>query len=110
MKDIAELNRLYSEAESCDSELFAEQRSNVRLVAGDHYTSKNSRFWGRIRDSKQISSDSKIRLTKNHIQKITKTYQNNILSHAPGVGISAKMRMNFRTKRQQNSTAASGRT
>jgi hypothetical protein len=88
MKKIADLNRLYTEGESADSELFAEQRSNVRLVSGDHYTSKNSRFWGRIRDSKQISNEAKIRLTKNHIQKITKTYANNIGAHAPGVGIS----------------------
>ncbi len=83
--DIAELNRRYKESESCDSDLFAEQRSNVLLVSGDHYNRKGSRFWNRIRDNKQLSSEQKIRLTKNHIQKITKTYVNNITSFAPGV-------------------------
>lgn len=83
--DITELNRRYQTAESCDSELFAEQRSNVLLVSGDHYTRRGSRFWNRIRDTKQLSSEQKIRLTKNHIQKITLTYTNNITSHAPGV-------------------------
>jgi hypothetical protein len=87
MKTIADLNSLYSEAETADSELFSEQRSNVRLVSGDHYPNKNSRFWARIRDTKQISQEAKIRITKNHLQKITKTYVNNILAHAPGVAV-----------------------
>lgn len=90
MKDIAELNKLYSDAESVDADLFAEQKSNVRLVIGDHYTNKNSRFWNRIRDAKQITNEQKIRLTKNHIQKICKTYLNNVVSHAPGVAVTAK--------------------
>lgn len=85
-----ELSQRYQEAESCDSELFAEQRSNCLLVAGDHYNKKGSRFWSRIRDNKQLSSEQKIRLTKNHIQKICKTYVNNITSYAPGVAIAPK--------------------
>jgi hypothetical protein len=83
--DIAELNKRYKEGESCDSKLFSEQRSNVLLVAGEHYNKSGSKFWNRIRDNKQLSSEQKIRLTKNHIQKITKTYINNITSFAPGV-------------------------
>lgn len=90
MKDIAELNKLYSDAESVDADLFAEQKSNVRLVVGDHYTNKNSRFWNRIRDSRQITNEQKIRITKNHIQKICKTYVNNVVSHAPGVSVTPK--------------------
>jgi len=85
--DIAELNRLYNQAESCDSDIFAEQRSNVLLVAGEHYNKKSSKFLQRIKDSKELSQEQKLRLTKNHIQKIAKTYVNNITSHAPGVGI-----------------------
>jgi DNA polymerase III psi subunit len=85
--DIAKLNKIYSEAESCDSALFAEQRSNILLVAGDHYTKKGSRFLSNIRDSKALSDEQKLRITKNHIQKIAKTYVNNITSYAPGVGV-----------------------
>lgn len=88
--NIDELNRLYSESEQVDQELFAEQRSNVLLVIGDHFSKKGSKFWNRIRDSKELSSEQKLRLTKNHIQKITKNYVNNIVGHAPGVGISPK--------------------
>jgi hypothetical protein len=88
--DIAELNRLYSEAESVDQNLFSEQRSNVLLTCGDHYTKEGSRFWNRLRDYKDVSSEQKLRLTKNHIQKIVKTYVNNIVSFAPSVAVVPK--------------------
>src|SRR5690554_2079051 len=87
MKKIDELNELYRESEEVDKALFAEQRSNVLLVSGDHYSKGKSRFFDRIRNSKELSENQKIRITKNHIQKITKIYRNNILSQAPGVKI-----------------------
>lgn len=88
--DIGELNRLYSDSDSIDQELFAEQRSNLLLVQGNHYHKKNSRFWNRIRDSKDLSQEQKLRITKNHIQRITKHYVNSTVSLAPGVAIKAK--------------------
>ncbi len=87
---IQELNELYREAEDLDRDLFSEQRSNILLVSGDHYTKKNSRWWNRIRDNKDLSNEQKLRLTKNHTQKISKIYVNNILTYAPGVTISPK--------------------
>jgi len=87
---INELNELYREAEDLDRDLFSEQRSNILLVSGDHYTKKNSRWWNRIRDAKDLSNEQKLRLTKNHTQKISKIYINNILTYAPGVTISPK--------------------
>lgn len=86
LKTIEELNQLYSQAETADKEIFAEQRSNVQLISGDHYTNKNSRF-DRVRDSKELSPQIKLRLTNNHLQKITKSYVNNIVEAAPGVHI-----------------------
>ena len=82
---INDLNQMYSEANQADSEIFAEQRSNILLVAGEHYSKKNARYWNRIRDAKDLSSEQKVRLTKNHIQRITKGYVNNIVSYSPGV-------------------------
>lgn len=87
---IDDLNKLYSEADTADQEVFAEQRSNILLSLGDHFTKKGSRFWNRIRDSKDLSNEQKLRLTKNHIQKIVKAYVNNIVTQAPGVTIVAK--------------------
>lgn len=86
-KTIKELNKLHEDAEGVDREIFAEQRSNVLLVSGEHYTRRRSKYWNRVRDSKDLTVDQKLRLTKNHIQKITKTYINNIISLSPGVAI-----------------------
>lgn len=82
---IDDLNRLWKEGEECDKEIFAEQRSNILLVAGEHYSRKNSKFWNRIRESRDLSSEQKLRLTKNHLHKISNIYVNNIISQAPGV-------------------------
>lgn len=78
---------MYSDADNADQDIFTEQRSNILLIAGEHYTRKNAKYWNRIRDSKDLSNEQKIRLTKNHIQKITKTYVNNIIQHAPSVKV-----------------------
>lgn len=83
-----ELNELYSHAETVDSALFSEQRSNLLLVAGDHYQKKKSEaFNSRIRDAKGVSDEVKLRLTKNHVQRISRLYVNNILTHSPDVTI-----------------------
>lgn len=87
---ISELNSLYSEADEADKEIFTEQRSNILLIAGDHYTKKNAKYWNRIRDSKDLGNEQKIRLTKNHIGKIAKTYVNNIIQHAPSVKVTPR--------------------
>lgn len=78
---------MYKEGEQCDSEVFSEQRSNLLLVSGNHYNKKNSAYWNRIRESKSLTSEQKLRLTKNHIYRISKIRKNLILTHAPGVKI-----------------------
>lgn len=88
--DIAALNALYLDGETADQEVFAEQRSNLLLVAGEHYNRRSSSFFRRIRDSKEMNQEQKLRLTKNHIQKICKLYANNIISMSPGVGFEPK--------------------
>lgn len=88
--DIAALNSNYTDGDSVDQEVFAEQRSNILLVSGEHYTRKQSRFYRRIRDSKELSQEQKLRLTKNHVRKICQTYSNNIVSTNPGVGFMPK--------------------
>lgn len=84
-KTFKDLDKIFRDADTCDKELFAEQRSNVLLIAGDHYAKKQSRFWSRVRDTNELVRESKLRLTQNHIQKIVKGYVNNIISLAPGV-------------------------
>ena len=86
-KTIDDLNKCYREAEQIDSDIFSEQRSNILLVSGNHYNRKNSAFWNRVRDSEKLNTEQKIRLTKNHIYRISKIRKNIILSHASGVRV-----------------------
>lgn len=87
---LAELEDLYTQADQVDSDIFPEMRSNLLLVAGEHYSKRQANIFRKLRDSKDLSDSQKIRLTNNHIQRITKGYANNILSTAPGVGFSPK--------------------
>lgn len=86
-KTISELNQIYEKANEIDSSLFSEQRSNILLAAGEHYTKKNSQFWSRMRDTVQLNEEQKLRLTKNHTHRIVNTYIDNIFSLAPGVTV-----------------------
>lgn len=89
-RTIQDLNRLYDAAEEADKHIFQEQRSNILLVAGEHYSKKNSAFWSRVRDSIQLSEEQKLRLTKNHLHRVANIYINNIFSLAPGVTVLPK--------------------
>jgi uncharacterized protein (DUF1697 family) len=82
---IAELNKLYNDSEQVDQDLFSEQRTNILLTLGNHYSKKGSKYWSRIREARNLSEEQKVRITRNHIQKVVKSYINNIISHAPGV-------------------------
>lgn len=87
-KTISDLNTLYTQAESIDTELFAEQRSNVLLCSGNHYAKKMREFLQR--SAGHLQKDQKVRIVRNHLKKIMTSYQNNILAHSPGVKIKAK--------------------
>lgn len=76
---------MYFEGDSVDSEFFAEGRSNILLSAGEHYNKRNSKWINRLRDSKALNNEQKLRLTNNHIHPIVRTYINNITSQSPGV-------------------------
>lgn len=88
--DAPALNTLYIGGDEVDREVFAEQRSNLLLIAGDHYTKKMSKFSRQLRDAKDLTKEQKLRITKNHIQAIHKAYVNHTISAAPGVGFRPK--------------------
>lgn len=88
--DLAGLERIYQDGESQDKYLFSEMRTNLRLVSGEHYNQKEANFFNRIRDSRALSEEQRLRLTKNHIQKIIRYYAQTIISQAPGVSPKAK--------------------
>lgn len=84
---LAKLNEMMMWSETADKFLYSEQRSNILLEAGEQYTKRNSKYWNRLRETRYLTQDQKLRITKNHIKKIVGIYKNSILSHAPGVAI-----------------------
>jgi len=81
----AELERIYKDAELVDRDTFAEQRSNVLLVAGDHYVRRHQRFNNQVRLSREINQEQKLRLTNNHIERIHNAHCTNISGSSPQV-------------------------
>jgi hypothetical protein len=96
---LEKLNKLYQEAEQCDKHSFAEMRSAILLVAGEHYSKRADKLFERLRDSKNVSHETKIRLTKNHTQKIVKAYVNQIVSAAPGVRVLPQLETELQDKK-----------
>lgn len=83
---ISDLERLYQADDEQDKELFAEQRSNILIYNGEHYNRLRSTYYKRLREVKTLTEEQRIRLTKNHAQKIIDAHTNHLLSTAPGVG------------------------
>ena len=84
-KKIEDLNQLYLDAKSVDQEIFAEQRTNLLMIAGEQHTRRGAQFHQHIRSYEKLSSEWKIRLTKNHTQRIVKQIVSNIVGYAPSV-------------------------
>lgn len=97
--DIARLNELYESADQIDKEDFAEKRSNILLCAGDHYNRRAPQGFSRIREEGQNTSTKKLRLVKNHIYRVVKTYTNAIISKSPGVSPSPKNETEMQDKK-----------
>jgi len=89
-KNIEDLNSLYNQSSEADYYIHAEMRSNIMLSSGEHYNKRFARYWRQIRDVTRVDRENKLRLTKNHIHSICKTYINNIFNLSPGVAISPK--------------------
>lgn len=97
--DIASLNSLYQEADAVDKDLFSEMRSNLLLVSGNHYSKTTQNFFAKIRASKTLEQETKLRITKNHIHRVTRTYSNQILSRVPGVTVVAQNELENRDRK-----------
>ena len=80
-----DLRSIYRDAEQVDKEIFSEMRSNMLLVAGQHYTKNSNKYFSRLRETNRLSETQKLRLTKNHIHKICRHYKSAIISKAPDV-------------------------
>jgi len=87
LKDLAKLNSLYQEADTALNSHFAEIRSNILLDIGYHHPRRDRFSNARGPYFREQKSKTQIRITKNHIQNITKFIRNSIQNRAPGAAI-----------------------
>ncbi len=85
---LAELDTIYRESDTVDSKPFAEMRSNLLIISGDHYNRHRFALYERLRRESGVPEETRLRLVKNHTQYITGMTEDNILSAAPDVGFS----------------------
>lgn len=84
-----DLDKLYTESEEVDKSQFAQMRSGLLLVSGDHYNKRNSQF-SRLKQASDLQDNVRIRLTKNHLGRIVRKISNTIVTASPGVTVSPK--------------------
>lgn len=97
---LSKLNTLYSESDTADKAIFAEQRSNCLLYSGSHYQKNDSALGSFIRGAKNIPQEKKLRLTKNHIGAICDRLINaTVTGQNPSVSIQARHKMEIQDKK-----------
>lgn len=85
---VEDLNQLYEDGTKIDEKTYAEMRSNLLLVAGEHYSKKSiDSTKNNIRSTSKSSETLKLRITKNYTHRVSRIYRNAILSKAPGVTV-----------------------
>lgn len=91
-KTLDDLQRTFRDAEEVDRDIFAEMRSNLLLIAGEHYDKVNKKIASNLRTSstKSGTTEQKLRLTKNHMHKVKRSYKTAILEEAPSTTVGPK--------------------
>ena len=94
--NLTKLNRMYQESDAALNSHFAEIRSNILLDVGFHHP-RFDRYGNQrgvaFRDRNRSNA---IRITKNHIQYITKYIRNSIQNRAPGGAIMPRNKRELR--------------
>lgn len=82
--DIGKLNELYRNAESVDSDVLSEMRTNILIVAGQHYKTFKKGL-ERGLNAHGADKQKRLRLVKNHTAKAISDVKDIMASMAPGV-------------------------
>jgi hypothetical protein len=85
-----ELNTLYSDAERSLNGHFAEIRTNILLDIGNHHPKLDRYTNQRTSITRDNGQQKQIRITKNHIQNITKFIRCTIQNRSPNGGVFPK--------------------
>lgn len=88
---IEDLNKLYDDAKAVDKESIAEMRSNILLIAGEHYSKRMTEAVNvRGRVTGQSPEGYRLRITKNWLNRAQRLHVNAILSQSPGVAVTPR--------------------
>jgi len=88
INSVDDLNQLYEDGTKIDEKTYAEMRSNILLVSGEHYSKKNlNTSKNNIRSSAKSAETLKLRITKNYTHRVSRIYHDAIISKAPGVTV-----------------------
>jgi hypothetical protein len=83
--EVGKLESYYSEGETCDSDVFAEMRSNILIMNGKHYERTVGRGLSRNLRDMDVKKSRRIRLVKNHTQKAVNDLKDTLASMVPDV-------------------------
>lgn len=99
-KKLADLISMVETAKSLDRDAVAEMRTNILMVAGEHYTKRMNETFARSR-SANTSHDTnpKLRITKNNIYRAHKLYTSSISSLTPGVTVSPRNELELQDRK-----------
>lgn len=85
---IDELNQLHTESKSLDKESVSEMRSNILLIAGEHYSKRMTDAVAQRGRTQGINSEAyRLRITKNLLHRAHRVYVSSILTQSPGIAI-----------------------
>ena len=88
---IDELNQLHTDSKSLDREAVAEFRSNILLIAGEHYSKRmTDRAQSRGTTSAQVNQAYQLRITKNLLHRAHRVYVTSILSQSPSAAVTPR--------------------
>lgn len=83
MPKISDINEIIRASQEADSKVHSEQRTNVLLYSGEHYSKRAQEYFSQVRESATVNKEQKLRITKNHIRRIINYYINGVITAAP---------------------------
>jgi hypothetical protein len=80
---VEKLNQMFTDGEGADRATFADMRTAILLYKGDHFKKNSKAFLDR--NSTQLTSDTKMKLSENHVGIVCDRTKSAIVNQAPGV-------------------------
>jgi len=90
---IDELNQMHTESKSADKEAFAEFRSNILLISGEHFSKRlldTPQVRGRNLTGTAGTEQYRLRITKNYLHRAHRLYVTSILTQAPSAAVTPR--------------------